>query len=137
MLREAKASHKTRGLVHRARLLQDYALPSAHRLLHSHFDEAVAAWAADRNASAALAGAGSLSGVATQGLVHARPPAQGKAAGWARDVHWHAFDFGTLRGLLECLGLRVTALELVAPFHMVALATKPAAESGAKSKQEA
>jgi hypothetical protein len=55
-----------------------------------------------------------------------RPPPQGKAVGWERDVHWHVFDFATLTSLLHCLAMEVLARDLVSPYHMLLVARKPA-----------
>ena len=44
---------------------------------------------------------------------------------WHDRLHWTVFDFELIEDLMDCLGWGVKALDLIAPYHMVALAQKP------------
>ena len=45
-------------------------------------------------------------------------------------LHWHVFDFHLLRELFACLGYRVLAMDLLAPFHQIIVGVKDDALRG-------
>jgi SAM-dependent methyltransferase len=83
--------------------VHDFAQPTNQRLLYSHYDEMVDTvdkWK--------------------------RLPDSRKRNRWQDAQHWHVFDLLSLRQLLQCLNYEVLVLDLLFPYHLLAIGRKPA-----------
>jgi SAM-dependent methyltransferase len=100
------------AVTRRRALPQDYFDPSVERLERMHVEEIVRVTSLDAADSPQC------------DALHEKRREMLSPTNWQDRLHWHVFSFPLIEELLSCLGYEVLAMELVAPYHMIALSKK-------------